>query len=45
MNRWDSLTSLEHKLLFKVICSDESGQNLNAVVPIQYDGRSYVKSG
>ena len=29
----------------KVIFSDESGQNLNLVIPTQYDGRSHVKSG
>ena len=29
----------------KVIFSDESGQNLNLIIPTQYDGRSHVKSG
>ena len=29
----------------KVIFSDEFGQNLNLVIPTQYDGRRHVKSG
>ena len=29
----------------KVIFNDESGQNLNLVIPKQYDGRSHVKLG
>ena len=31
--------------LLKVIFSDEFGQNLNLVIPTQYDGRSLIKSG
>ena len=29
---------------FKVIFSDESGQNINLVKPTHYDGRSHIKS-
>ena len=34
-----------HALWAKVIFSDESGQNINLVKLIYYDGRSHTKSG
>ena len=40
-----SFHSQFNNIMIKVIFSDESGQNLNLVIPTQYDGRSHVKSG
>ena len=41
----DSCAKTSRECSFKVILREESGQNLNLVVPTQYDGRSHVKSG